>query len=362
MRIDLLITELDVGGAERCLVGLARFLAEQGDKVRVISLGPKSPPGRTQLIDQLVDAGIETHFLNGYSSLYFPLVLKRLRKLVDADRPNVAQSFLFHANVAASFAYPFRDIPWFAGVRVAEPRRWRHPIGGWVARSAQKVVCVSESVADWCHRCEKIPRNKLSVIPNGVAIRTVDKFAIAERIRQQFDIPTENILLFVGRLDKQKGVDELIARSTRILDDLSDHRIVIVGDGPLEPSVRSITHPRFHYVGWQPNPRDWMAISKMLLLPTRYEGMPNVVLEAMAEGIPVATMNVEGIEEVLKANPALQIASHERWDDWENLVCKLARSDRLDDIGMENQKTVATHFQSNAMLAKYRGLYTRDQE
>ena len=73
MRIDLLITELDVGGAERCLVGLAKFLAVKGDKVRVISLGPKSPPGRTQLIDSTGAKQVSKHI---FSTVILPFIFR----------------------------------------------------------------------------------------------------------------------------------------------------------------------------------------------------------------------------------------------------------------------------------------------
>ncbi len=85
MRLDFVITELDVGGAERCLASLALHAHRQGHQVRVIALGPRPIVGRDMLPAMLEQAGIETHFLGGDSSWKLPWVVLRLRKLVRQD-------------------------------------------------------------------------------------------------------------------------------------------------------------------------------------------------------------------------------------------------------------------------------------
>ena len=73
---------------------------------------------------------------------------------------------------------------------------------------------------------------------------------------------------------------------------------------------------RVHCLGQRNDVRAWMARSELLLLPTRYEGMPNVVLEAMAEGLTVVTTRVEGIVELLGDQLEKQSVHKEAWNDF----------------------------------------------
>ncbi len=170
-------------------------------------------------------------------------------------------------------------------------------------------------------------------------------------------------LLFVGRLDVQKGIDELIDRLPSLLNKCPSWHVVIVGEGPWRTRVEAaIATPDFqdrvHYVGWQPHPRRWMAQAGMLVLPTRYEGMPNVVLEAMAEGCPVVTMNVEGVEEVLGELSRDQAVAAGDFDAWERQVIGLASDpDRRQQLAQANAARVQKEFALDTLLDRYLQLY-----
>ncbi len=150
------------------------------------------------------------------------------------------------------------------------------------------------------------------------------------------------MVAFRGRLDHQKGIDELLTTPS-LLARLPHHQLILIGDGPLRGDVEEAVQSsdavgRAHWIGWQANPRDWMAASQLLLLPARYEGMPNVVLEAMAEGIAVACTRVEGIEEVLGDEAMGQTSKAADFDTWTDLVVRLASDDQLcSDLGVRNQ-------------------------
>ncbi len=104
------------------------------------------------------------------------------------------------------------------------------------------------------------------------------------------------MLLLAGRLDWQKGIDralrlagELVRSSPEV-----DPHLVILGDGPLRPQVEAaVRQPelagRVHYLGWQAQPLSFIRAASVVLLTSRWEGMPNVILEAMACGKPVVS-------------------------------------------------------------------------
>lgn len=355
LRIDLVITELNQGGAEQCCVDLALFLVSQGHQPRVVSIGPRPHPPYDTQVQRLDRSAVPIQFIGTPKWYQFPLAWWRLRQLVKSDRPVIAQSFLWHANVMSATVYPSLRVPLVGGNRVAEPRSYRHFLGALAAKRMSKVVCVSQSIADWTIDRESVPIEKLCVIPNGVDPQSIDR---------QKQIPDPRpILLFVGRLDPQKGVDVLLEKMPALLTALPNHRIVIIGDGGMRAAVASqvqkLQDPsRVEILGQREDAIAWMHRSQILLLPTRYEGMPNVILEAMACGIPVATMNVEGIAEVLGPNLMEQTARKDHWDEWCQLAVQIASSpERILRLGRLNRIRVETSFQLHAQLKKYEDLY-----
>lgn len=365
MRIDLVITELDTGGAERCCAELARFLKAHGHDVRVIALGPSPTVEQAAMLRMLDTAGIESHFLGGTRGWMLPRIAWKLRALLKANRPDVVQSFLWHANILTALVVPAFRIPLVGGERVAEPRRWRHALGRWAASRMAMVVCVSQGVADWCVKTERINARKIKIIPNGVSAESKtasNKNASNEESGLSIP-PSARILLFVGRLVHQKGIDVLLENATTLLHELAEHHLVIIGDGAFRSQVQAFSEQkklfgRVHYLGRRNDVRAWMARSELLLLPTRYEGMPNVILEAMAEGLAIVTTQVEGVQELLGERCNEQSVPLGAWGEFLDRVMLLAndRQHRF-ELGIANRDRAQTHFNLESQLEKYETLY-----
>ena len=366
MRVDLAITELDVGGAERCATELACHLAQRGCQVRVIALGPPPPSSRQGLALQLASHSIPLHFLGGRSSWQIAKVLVRWRQLVASDRPDVAQGFLFHANILGSLIYPRFRVPWVGGIRVADPRRRRQRLEAWASRRMERVVCVSQAVAEACSSYPSFARDRIEVIPNGIGLRSKvdDRYLID--LRRTHGIPADvPLLLFVGRWEMQKGFDILVQRLPGILRQLPSFHAVLLGDGSgrcqwmsLRERLDTAIGSRIHAVGFVDRPRDWMATSQLLLLPARYEGMPNAVMEAMAEGIAVAVTRVEGVSQLLGSGTDQQTVASGDWEGWEQMVVSLAGDpERCRSLGSRNRQQIESHFQLPQQLERYLSLY-----
>ncbi len=360
MRIDLVITELDTGGAEKCCSDLATFLTKRGHRVRVMALGPRPTGAKDSLARFLESNNIELHFLGGRTWWMLPRVVSKIRRLVKSDRPDVVQSFLWHANVVSAWVLPSLGIPFFAGIRITERRRARHALDRWSTSRSQKTICVSRGVADWCVRTERMDADKLLVIPNGIEIQT-----------ENHSIPTDpqnvpanaRILLFVGRLEPQKGIDVVAQYAGKLLSQLPEHHLVLIGDGSQRSLLETVAQQqgltgRIHFLGQRNDVRAWMARSELLLLPSRYEGMPNVILEAMAEGLPVVTTRVEGVAELLGDQLESQSVAKEAWDDFFKLAVSLANSSEYRKLlGTANRQRAETEFALDQQLVRYEALY-----
>jgi starch synthase (maltosyl-transferring) len=164
-------------------------------------------------------------------------------------------------------------------------------------------VCVSQDVAAFSAARGRLPVSKICVIPNGV-----DAARIAEAPRAdltQFGIPpASRTLLFVGRLDPQKGPFVLLAAVKDLLPRHPELQVLMVGDGPLRENLRAWVvkenlQSRIHFAGRRNDVPSLLRAADLFVLPSLWEGLPNVVLEAMAAGIPTVASRVEGISDLL---------------------------------------------------------------
>lgn len=152
-------------------------------------------------------------------------------------------------------------------------------------------------------------------------------------------------------------------RAEEILTRLPEHRMVLLGEGPLQSDWlafrdRSKVGSRIDLLGQRDDVLEWMRCSELLLLPARYEGMPNVVLEAMSVGLPVAVTRVEGIESVLGEQTTPQSVPRGEWGPWVDLVVRLASQPELRaTLGRANQERAASEFSLAVQLAKYEALF-----
>ena len=148
---------------------------------------------------------------------------------------------------------------------------------------------------------------EVHVIPNGVEL---NKFAINENkedTRCKLGIPQDKtILIFVGRLYAVKGVDYLIKSLNILKKDFNNFKLLILGDGPEMGNLRQLSQELgndsyIEFLGRIPNEKvsDYLNASDIFVLPSLSEGFPNVLLEAMACGLPVISTNIRGLDEII---------------------------------------------------------------
>lgn len=298
--IALVITDLDVGGAERALVNLAVRLDRSRWSPVVLNLS-----GEGVLAEPIRRAGIVCESLNLDRRRPLWGVLKLARAL-RRHRPALVQSFLFHANLAARLAAPLAGRPEVVGgIRVAErQKRWHRTLDRITQRLTRGAVCVSEGVRRFSIETAGLDPSRLVVIPNGVDPERFDRAKPAARADFGAD-DGDFLALTVGRLDPQKGLADLLDAAERIIPIHPRFRLAIVGDGPLRGWIdaqiaeRSVLAGRVLRLGRRDDVPELLRSADLLVHPALWEGMPNAVLEAMAAGLPVVATAVEGAEELV---------------------------------------------------------------
>jgi len=359
--VALVITELDFGGAEQCLVHIARGLDSSRFAVEVYVLAPPPKAPVDGLLTQLRAAQVPCHFLGLDHIWQFPQAVARLRGRLGGKR-RVVLSFLFHANVVAAMAlHGSSNTVLACGIRVADPSRWRQWVERRALRRAAKVVCVSHAVARFAASRLRVDHARLTVIPNGIdpsSMRDVPPVELAS-----LGVPAQRrALVVVARLTHQKGIDELLRAAGPLLTALPHHDLVLVGQGPALPYLRQLATDlgnadRVHFAGWRTDVPAILKASDLLLLPSRYEGMPNVVLEAMACRRPVVCTRAEGVGELLGPLSDAQTVPIGDAQAFVNKVLALINDPvKLSQLAAGNQRRAEQHFARNVMVQAYADL------
>lgn len=297
-RVTFCITELDIGGAEKALVRIAIGLAERGWQVRVVSLRDDGP-----LAQPLREAGIEVAALRCGGFLDLRCIFRLRRELTDHPA-DLLMCFLHQANIYGRIA------AWFAGTRVAvsgvrvADRRLAVKIPERLTQHlATHYVAVSHSVGDVHRTLCGIDPERMSTIYNGVDVGADPR----RPATPNGDLPRRpREILFVGRLTEQKDPLLLLAAYQHLPENVrATTQLTFVGDGPLrgelERRVQQLSLTEFVSIAGQcDDVVQRMQNATVLVLPSRWEGMPNVVLEAMACGLPVMASAVDGTQEVIE--------------------------------------------------------------
>ena len=248
------------------------------------------------------------------------------------------------------------------GIRVAERRAgWHLTLARWTDRWVERHVCVSESVRSFCRQAG-LSESKLIVIPNGV---DVARFAAAQpRSLSEFGIPADRqVVTHIGRLDAQKSVGWLLEQMPTIFGARPQAELLLVGTGAEQANLERLAARlglvgRVHFAGFRRDIPEILAASHLCLLASRWEGMPNSLLEAMAAGKPVVTTRVEGVEEALGPGAAEQTASPVDPQMFtQQAVAILADASLASRLGHDNQERARQFFTFKTMIDAYERLY-----
>lgn len=179
--------------------------------------------------------------------------------------------------------------------------------GYWCAREAGKVILLSRSLIPTAEKMG-VERDRIAVIPSGIDSEHFNRenSEIKERasaLREELGITDEIVLGYTGRLFPAKGLTYLFSALKRIEDKHPNILLLIVGDGAqrneLEIMAKNLK-VRTIFVGWQRNTAPYYSLMDIFVLPSLFEGLPNVLLEAMAMNLPLVATSVGGNPDVVQ--------------------------------------------------------------
>lgn len=307
-KIAFYLPSLRGGGAERIMVTLANAFAEQGLSVDMV-LAKATGQYLSQVAPavRVVDLGASRVITS------LPGLVSYLRH----ERPQAMLSALNHANVVAVWARQIARVS--LTLVVAEHNnlsstlaRGRLDRTGWMPRfmriaypKAEAVVAVSKGVADDLARTIGFPRGRIDVVLNPIDARLIQRRSL-EPVEHQWFRPGEPpVILGAGRLTMQKGFPTLI-RAFAKLREKREARLVILGEGELQGTLQGLIADLgmsecIALPGFIENPFAWMRAADLFVLSSVWEGLPTVLIEAMACGSRVVSTDCpSGPSEILE--------------------------------------------------------------
>lgn len=300
--VALLTTNLARGGAETQVAQLAVGLRGRGWPVTVISLLPPSA-----FEHELVSSHVAVFSLGMQPGVPNPLAFIRLARILRKLRPGILHSHMFHANVLARAARLVCPVPVLISTAHSVVESGRHATGAqrreWLYRLtdwlADQTVAVCEAGAARYAVVGAAPRGKLRVIPNAVDTSRFrpDAGARAEA-RRRLGIGGEFVWLAVGRLMWKKDYGSML----RAFAGQSEALLLIAGAGPQESELRELAgrlRANVRFLGLRSDVAELMAAADAFVMSSLVEGLPVVLLEAAASGLPCVATSVGGAAEAV---------------------------------------------------------------
>ncbi|MCX7144229.1 MAG: glycosyltransferase [Proteobacteria bacterium] len=303
-RVVHLIPTLEGGGAERQLMMLAGVQARRGWSVHV---GVR----RLGLYDQAVrDSGAFVHYLGDHRNLN-PLLYLKIKSLIGSLKPCFVQTWLSQMDVIGGVAAVHCSVPWIVSERTSslfyKSRSLMILARRIAVKYSQGVVANSVAGAEYWGRCYSA-KHLVDVIPNAIDVDSIRHYPAAFFPRVSNG---GRWILIVGRLIESKN-HSIILESLAKLMDCSNFNALVIGEGPmkwsLEENIRACGLSGRVVI--QPYRHDWWGLlpgAAMLISMSRYEGNPNVVLEAMAAGCPLIVSDISEHREFLDESSALLV-------------------------------------------------------
>lgn len=299
-RLALFLPGLYEGGAERIVLNLAKGISERGYSVDLV-LARAEGPYMSQIPDTVRLIDLKAPRVLGS----VPALIKYLQR----EHPTALLSGMF-TNVIALWARRLSGVPCrlvitehnslSSIVKSKNDLRWHlYPkLAGWFYPWANKIIAVSNDVADDLTRVAKIPRDLIEVVYNPIVTPDLQEKSEAPTEHPWFKDGEPPVILAVGRLTDQKAFDVLIRAFSYVRKD-HPARLLILGEGENRPTLQSLIgqlelEQDVSLMGFVQNPYPYMAHASLFVLPSRWEGLPTVLVEALYLGMPIVATDCPG--------------------------------------------------------------------
>jgi len=356
MRLLLVVSELSRGGAEHVIARLTRLLPMSRYEVHVALWRPVIE------YDVLDEATI--HVIGKYRPWHVARAIRRTKNIIEAIRPDVVLSTLAFTNVVTGEA--LRKVNprprWICRFGNPPSRQLRGVFKWWaqnVLKQADWVVGNSRGLCEELAQYFGIDSARMSMLPNLLDLERIDALS-TEAL--PFHRPADTfVVVHAGRLHRQKH-QELILRAFARLTGKTE--LWMLGQGARGAALRRLAHRleienRIRWVGFDKNPYRYFRAADCFALSSRWEGLPNAMIECMACGTPVvATRCRYGPEELVHSGKTGLLVPCEDVAGMATAFQNLQQDpERSKAMGEDGRQAILQRFDVGTVLEEYESLF-----
>jgi glycosyltransferase involved in cell wall biosynthesis len=258
-------------------------------------------------VKELELAGISVDSLGIDRKIPNPLPILHLARLIQTWQPDIVHSHMVHANILARLVRILAPIPILicTAHSTEEGGRFRELLYRLTDPLCDITTQVSRAGLERYVRIGAVPRRKIRYMPNGVDTKCFcPNPADRRHFRERLGLRTEFVLLAVGRIDIPKDFPNMLQAFARVATDRPETLLFIAGDGPLRPAMEELAQSlglkgRVKFLGIRRDIPELMNAADGYVMSSAWEGLPNVLLEASATGLPIIATDVGGNRDVV---------------------------------------------------------------
>lgn len=364
-RVLHVIDSLDLGGAQVVVENLIKYGDREHFDFEVATMH-----GYGVFWERLKQLGVPLHSLSFHHKV--PLYVPRLAAMCLVKRYDVVHTHLLASNVIA------KPVAALCGVRVrinhdhcndklTDPRKWALPADKFMNRFSSHVIAVSESTRAFVIEHEGVAAEKATTIYNGIDL---DKYRPRPEERSsargKLGIPEEAFVVAgIGRLTFQKNFELFLDVAAGVLKKHPQAVFFIAGTGEDETALKAKANElgisdKVHFLGMVSDTSTLYPAANILLLTSRYEGLPITILEAMATEVTIVASNLDGMREILRDGKNAALISAGEPHQFVQRVCELIEQPELAcTLAASALKTARENFCAKTMATKVEEIYHR---
>jgi glycosyltransferase involved in cell wall biosynthesis len=370
MRVVHIIKVVRIAGAEQHLLTLLEGLRANHIDARIVLLVEPSNP-----MENYVQAAgargipLERVVIRSHvdMSLHY-----RLWKLLKDLQPDIVHTHLLHADLFGIPAARAAGVPIVVTSRHNDNTfRRRSPIKQMnrsLWEMADAGIAISHALARFCIEIEGAPPEKIHTIYYGLDANrwSVDAGSARAVLRGELNMGKQDMLVGLAcRLIEQKGVNYGLRAFERVAQHFPTAHLVIAGEGPMRDALENqarwmVASERVHFLGWRADVPFLLAGLDILLAPSLWEGFGLVLLEAMAQAVPIIASDVSALPEiVVHGETGLLVPPRDADALAEALALLLGDKALRRHLGLMGQERLEDHFDTARMIGETIALYER---
>ena len=354
------------GGPDKTILNSPRFLAEDGYRMICAYMHPPGDPGFEVLRERADSLRAPLCSIPDRGPLDWRVVGGML-DLCRREDVEIWHGHDYKSNIIGLLLRPFHPMRLVTTVHGWVRNTRRTPLYYGLDRiclpSYERVICVSEDLRESC-LAAGVPAGRCVLIENGVDTEDFSRAMGIDEAKQRLGIgPGRPVVGAVGRLSAEKGFDLLIRAADRLLADGQDLELLIAGEGDEAGNLRELISSlgrgdRIRLVGYSRDTRVIYQAMDVFALSSLREGLPNVLLEAMAMEVPVVATRIAGIPRLIQdGRNGLLVEPGSAEALAEALAIALGDPALRSTLGHEGRRSVEASYSFRARMGKVRGIY-----